>query len=209
MAAFTLKLSRFFKPMDPNVKPPKGQHRCVADPGCVFVGSYRPVTLRRHLLDMHGENPRVVEYFRLFQAQSSAMEERSRKRGAKAQGTLDGCVSSLSKDYVEKLNHAAARYITLGGVPFNALTNAWLRELLRLAVPPSPRTLVEKYAPIISQDVHDVVKAKLESASFLTLTSDGWKRNRMFLNSVVVCTPDPVLIGVYRAEEREDGAYLR
>lgn len=85
--------------------------------------------------------------------------------------------------------------------------------VLRLAVPawtpPSPRTLVEKYAPIISQDVHDVVKAKLESASFLTLTSDGWKRNRMFLNSVVVCTPDPVLIGVYRAEEREDGAYLR
>lgn len=30
----------------------------------------------------------------------------------------------------------------------------------------------------------------------------------MHLNSIVVCTPTPIFIGIYRVSEREDGKYL-
>lgn len=213
MAASSFKLSSFFAPEDPAVKPPKGRHRCVKD-GCNFTSAYRADALRTHLESMHGDDDDVKTYFRLFRRARSVFDKGgARKRAPTSQGTLAGRVRVLTPAEKEHLNHMAAQYLILDGAAFNALTKPGLRALLRAANPawtlPSPRSLVDKYIPRVCTSIENAVAEKLKAASVLTLTTDAWKRNRLFLNAVVVCTPDPVLIGVYRANEREDGAYLR
>lgn len=125
-----------------------------------------------------------------------------------AHSTLFKNLHSMTRERASRAYEAMVRATVEEDLPFIAFDCPYARTLRDrdpAVVAPCSRTLIETYVPRVCASIEHAVKKELERARHLMPTVDGWKKDRMHLNAVVVCTPAPIFIDVYRANDREDG----
>lgn len=198
-------MMKFFKQINTDQALSASQVTCTVTEDCEYSVRYAARVMRRHLETKHSDNEAVSMFLHRYRE----AEDRKRERGSSAQRTLPiqfgTTVSSITLADKERLSFLVAKTIVCDGLPFNAFYRTALGQLVRTLVPafniPSPPTLANKYIPMVGDAVMKAVRGVLDRAEHFTITTDGWKRRHgaMALNCVIVCCPEPVFVGVYRA----------
>lgn len=119
----------------------------------------------------------------------------------------------ISPPVKEDLDEAFTRWTVLDALPFGFAerpgTSYFDKGLLAWSVP-SRKALSGPLLDKFAEKVEKEVMRKLASVEYITVTVDGFERDRCLCYGVVYSVPEPVLVAVEETGgEREDADFLR
>lgn len=182
-------------------------------PTSYVLSYYVAAKMRQHLFLVHKEDPFVIEYRELYEKTTKSSKAARQARACPGTATLDHTVQSINAPVAKDLQDAFVAWMVLDAMPFSFVERPGMQHFFDKCLPawkvPTRKALSAHLLDGFAQKVEKEALRRLEAADCITVTVDGWKRDRALLYGVMYCTPEPVLVALEETNgASEDAEFL-